>query len=103
LNQGITAAMSFNNFDPSQGQNNQFTADTNGPAGPTQQLQQQQMPMMQQQPGMPQQQPGQNSEMQQSFQGQGIEQGSAGQAPGGDSKTTLWYVTTSFIIPSRFT
>jgi hypothetical protein len=88
--------MSFQNFDPSQGQNNQFTGDNNGTAGPNQAqqqaMQQQQMPMMQPQQGMAPQQVGQNSEMQPPFQGQGgMEQGSVGSAPGGgDSKTTLW-------------
>ena len=91
--------MSFPNFDPSQGQNNQFAVDNNGTVGPNQsqqqqQMQQQQMPMMQPQQGMPQQQVGQNPEMQASFQGQGgMEQGSVGSPPGGgDSKTTLWLV-----------
>jgi hypothetical protein len=88
--------MSFPNFDPSQGQNSQFTGDNNATTGPTQPqqpqgMQQQQMPMMQQQQGMPQQQPGQNSEMAPPFQGQGMEQGPGGNVPqGGDSKTTLW-------------
>jgi hypothetical protein len=88
--------MSFPNFDPSQGQNNQFSGDNNGTAGPNQAqqqqaMQQQQMPMMQPQQGMVPQQVGQNPEMQPSFQGQGMEQGSVGSAPGGgDSKTTLW-------------
>jgi hypothetical protein len=88
--------MSFPNFDPSQGQPNQFVGDNNGTApGQPQQpqsMQQQQMPMMQAQ-GMPPQQPGPNQEMVPSFQGQGgMEQGSVGSAGpgGGDSKTTLW-------------
>jgi hypothetical protein len=77
-----TGIMSFPNFDPSQGQNNQFTGDNNGTAGPGQPQQPQ---------GMPQQQPGQNPEMAPPFQGQGMEQGPVGTAPpGGDSKTTLW-------------
>lgn len=96
--------MSFPNFDPSQGQPNQFTGDNNGSAGPTSQQQpqsmQQQMPMMAPQQGMPQQQVGQNPEMPPSFQGQGgMDQGSVGGVPGGgDSKTTLWYVTLLAVI-----
>jgi hypothetical protein len=89
--------MSFPNFDPSQGQANQFSENNNGNAtGPPQQappnMQPSGMPMMQQQ-GM-QQQGGPNAEVPGApFQGQGgMEQGSVGSAPGGDSKTTLWYV-----------
>jgi hypothetical protein len=87
--------MSFPNFDPSQGQASQFAESNNGnSAVPSQQappnMQPGGMPMMQQQ-GM-QQQAGPNPEVQGApFQGQGgIEQGSVNNAPGGDSKTTLW-------------
>jgi hypothetical protein len=90
--------MSFPQFDPNQGQANQFSEPSNGNGAtpqPQQQPQpmQQQMPMLQQQQGIPQQGgPGPEGQAAfQPFQGQGgMEHGSVGSTPGGDSKTTLW-------------
>ena len=76
-------AMSFPQFDPSQGQQAQF-AEGNGNGATSQQT----APAMPSQ-AIPQQM-GQDSGSPAPFQGQAGEGGSTGSVQGGDAKTTLW-------------